>query len=423
MASPVASSRIGSDLYDFAIRQVDTTVALIGLDEDLHRVLRSPKRVLTVQVPFELADGEQEVLTGFRVQHNINRGPAIGGLRYDAAASVDEVIALAMLMTWKCGLIGLPFGGSAGAIVCDPSAYSRRELERMTRRYATEAAILIGPSSDIVVPDLHTDGQVMAWIMDTYSMHQGFSVPNVVTGKPVSIGGSEGSHDATGRGLFYLLGQVAPRHGIDPAGCAVAIQGFGAVGSVVASLLHQAGVKVVAVSEAAGGLYNSSGLDVPRLLEHVARGGHVADFQGGETLSNAELLTCPCDILIPAAIQNQITADNASSIRARLVIEGANGPTTEEADAILAERGIPVLPDILAGAGGVTVAYFEWVQGLQETFWSEAEVYGRLESALKDALDAVSAGSRRLGVSYRAAAYVEGVGAVAQATAMRGIYP
>jgi glutamate dehydrogenase (NAD(P)+) len=423
MTGPVAPSRNGTDLYDFAVRQVDSTATLIGLDEDLHRVLRSPKRVLTVQVPFELADGEQEVLTGFRVQHNINRGPAIGGLRYDAAASVEEVIALAMLMTWKCGLIGLPFGGSAGAIVCDPSAYSRRELERMTRRYATEAAILIGPSSDIVAPDLHTDGQVMAWIMDTYSMHQGFSVPNVVTGKPVSIGGSEGSNDATGRGLSYLLSQVAPRHGIDPAACAVAIQGFGAVGSVAASLLHQAGVKVVAVSEAAGGLYNSSGLAIPRLLEHVAQGGAVADFSGGETLSNAELLTCPCDILIPAAVQNQITADNASSIRARLVIEGANGPTTEEADAILEARGIPVLPDILAGAGGVTVAYFEWVQGLQETFWSESEVYGRLESALKDALNAVSACAKRLGVSYRAAAYVEGVGAVAQATMMRGIYP
>ncbi len=423
MANSIAPPRIGSDLHDFAVRQIDATAALMGLDEDLHRVLRSPKRVLTVQVPFELADGEQEVLTGFRVQHNINRGPAIGGLRYDADASVDEVIALAMLMTWKCGLMGLPFGGSAGAIVCDPSAYSKRELERMTRRYATEAAVLIGPSSDIVTPDLHTDSQVMAWIMDTYSMHQGFSVPNVVTGKPVSIGGSEGSHDATGRGLFYLLGQVASRHGIDPASCSVAVQGFGNVGSVTASLLQQAGCKIVAVSEAAGGLYNPSGLDIARLLEHGSHGGQFADFPGGDAMSNAELLTCPCDILIPAAVQNQITAANASSVQARLVIEGANGPTTEEADAILEDRGIPVLPDILAGAGGVTVAYFEWVQGLQETFWSESEVHGRLENALKDALDAVSATATRLGVGYRAAAYVEGMGAVAQATAMRGIYP
>jgi glutamate dehydrogenase (NAD(P)+) len=328
-----------------------------------------------------------------------------------------------MLMTWKCGLMGLPFGGSAGAVVCDPSAYTARELERLTRRYATETAILIGPSSDIVAPDLHTDSQIMAWIMDTYSMHQGFSVPNVVTGKPVSLGGSEGSQDATGRGLFYLLNQVAGRHGIDPTSCTVAVQGFGNVGSVVASLLHDAGCRVVAVSEAMGGLYNAGGLDIPRLLKYRADTGKIAGFADADAMSNAELLTCPCDILVPAAVQNQITARIAPDVRARLIVEGANGPTTEEADAILKDRGIPVLPDILAGAGGVTVAYFEWVQGLQETFWSESEVHARLVGALQEALDAVTATARRLDVSYRTAAYVEGMGAVAQATALRGIYP
>ncbi|MGH2390325.1 MAG: Glu/Leu/Phe/Val family dehydrogenase [Chloroflexota bacterium] len=423
MGSPAAPPRVGFDLYEHAVRQVDTTAALMGLDEDMHQVLRTPKRILSVQVRFEVGDGDQEVLTGYRVQHNINRGPAIGGLRYDADATVGEVVALAMLMTWKCGLIGLPFGGSAGAVVCDPGQYTPRELERLTRRYATETAILIGPSSDIVAPDLHTDSQIMAWIMDTYSMHQGFSVPNVVTGKPVSLGGSEGSQDATGRGLVYLLNQVAGRYGIDPTSCAVAVQGFGNVGSVVASLLHAAGCKVVAVSEAAGGLYNAAGLDIPRLLEYRAGSGQIAGFAEADVLSNAELLTCPCDILVPAAVQNQITVANASAVQARLVVEGANGPTTEEADAILKERGVPVLPDILAGAGGVTVAYFEWVQGLQETFWSESEVHARLVGALQDALDTVSATAERLGVSYRSAAYVKGMGAVAQATELRGIYP
>lgn len=423
MMSPVAPAQIGSELYAIALRQVDAAAALMGLDEDMHLVLRTPKRILTVQVPFELANGEQEVLTGFRVQHNINRGPAIGGLRYEADASVGEVIALAMLMTWKCGLMGLPFGGSAGAVVCDPNAYTRRELERMTRRYATEVAILIGPSSDIVSPDLHTDGQVMAWIMDTYSMHQGFSVPAVVTGKPVSIGGSEGSHDATGRGLFFLLRQAAACLDLDLSQVGIAVQGFGSVGSVVAGLLHSAGCRVVAVSEAAGGLYNAKGLDIPALLAHRAATGQLAGFPGAYAMSNAELLTCPCDILIPAAVENQITAVNAGSVRARLVVEGANGPTTEEADRILDDRGITVLPDILAGAGGVTVAYFEWVQGLQESFWSESQVNARLESTLLDAFNAVTATKERLGVSYRAAAYVQGMGAVAQATAMRGIYP
>ena len=423
MTSPVAPADTGSDLYGIALRQVDAAAELMGLDPDLHGVLRTPKRVLTVAVPFELAGGEQLVVTGYRVQHNINRGPAIGGLRYHPHATMDEVIALAMLTTWKCGLMDLPFGGSAGAVVCDPDTLSSRELERMTRRYATEVAVLIGPSSDIVSPDLNTDSQIMAWIMDTISMHQGYSVPAVVTGKPVSIGGSEGSVESTGRGLCFLLGKAAAGLGIDLQSAGIAVQGFGNVGAVVASLLYAAGCRIVAVSDAAGGLLNKRGLDIPKVLEHSRYHGRLAGFAEADAITNAELIACECDVLVPAAVANQITERNAGAVRARLVVEGANGPTTEEAERILLDRHIEVLPDILAGAGGVTVAYFEWVQGLQESFWTEDQVNRRLEAALADAFAAVTATKERLKVSYRAAAYVQGMGAVAAATALRGIYP
>jgi glutamate dehydrogenase (NAD(P)+) len=423
MSSQVAPAQSGSDLYAIALRQFDTAARLMGLDSNMHRVLRSPKRVFTVQVPIELESGDVEVFTGYRVQHNINRGPAIGGLRYSAVSSVDEVIALAMLMTWKCALVRLPFGGSAGALVCDPAALTVREVERLTRRYATEVSLLIGPTSDIVMPDLNTDSQVMAWIMDTFSMHAGYSVPAVVTGKHVSIGGTEGRHDATGRGVYTTLVEAAKIAKISLQGCRVAIQGFGNVGSTAASLLHAAGCKVVAVSDASGGAYSPRGLDIPRLLVHRQTAGHLRGAPGADSITSAELLTCDCDVLIPAAVDNQITGANAAAVRARLIIEAASGPTTENADRILEERGILVVPEILAGAGGAIVSYFEWVQGLQESFWTEKQVNERLEAAMTEAFNAVLGTRERLGTSFRAAAYIQAIKAVADATEFRGIYP
>ncbi|MDB5075594.1 MAG: Glu/Leu/Phe/Val dehydrogenase [Chloroflexi bacterium] len=423
MSSPVAPVQPGSELYAITLRQLDSAARLMGLDGNLHRVLRAPKRVFSVQVPIELERGEVEVFTGYRVQHNINRGPALGGLRYSAASSVDEVIALAMLMTWKCALVRLPFGGSAGALVCDPSTLTARELERLSRRYATEVSVLIGPTSDIVMPDLNTDGQVMAWIMDTFSMHAGYSVPAVVTGKHVSIGGTEGRLEATGRGVFISLVEAAKVARVGLEGCRVAIQGFGNVGSTAAALLYAAGCKVVAVSDSHGGVYSPRGLDIPMLLVYRRTEGRLRGVPGTDAITNAELLTCDCDVLIPAADDNQITAANASAVRARMVIEAASGPTTEEADRILEDRGVLVVPEILAGAGGAIVSYFEWVQGLQESFWTEQQVNERLETAMTEAFNAVLTTRERLGTSFRAAAYIQAIKAVADATEFRGIYP
>jgi glutamate dehydrogenase (NAD(P)+) len=423
MTGQAATAHPGSDLFAIVVRQIDAAAQLMGLDPDMHRVLRTPKRIFTVQVPVELGPSELGVFTGFRVQHNINRGPAIGGLRYHPDLTVEEVTAMAMLMTWRCALTRLPFGGAAGGVVCDPSILSPRQLERLTRRYATEVSVLIGPSSDIMAPDVNTNPQIMAWIMDTYSMHEGYSVPAVATGKPVSIGGSEGRAEATGRGLFFLLRELARREGIDLAGSRVAIQGFGNVGMAAAVVLHAAGMRVVAVADSHGGVYNKHGLEVPRLIDHKRQSTQVAGFSGADALSPEDVLTCPCDVLVPAALAHVITARNAGQIQARLVVEGASGPTTDEADSILEERGIIVLPDILASSGGVTASYFEWVQGLQESFWSESEVNVRLESVLLEAFAAVQATRERLGVSYRAAAYAQAMSVVAQATDVRGIYP
>jgi glutamate dehydrogenase (NAD(P)+) len=344
-------------------------------------------------------------------------------LRFNPESGVEEVIALAMLMTWRCAVMHLPFGGSAGAVVCDPAIMTNKEIERLTRRYTTELAVLIGPTSDITMPDLNTGSQIMAWMMDTYSMHAGHSVPAVVTGKDVAIGGTEGRMEATGRGVCYALEHGARVVKLNLDGCKVSIQGFGNVGSTIAVLLAEYGCRVVAVSDAAGGVYNNQGLNIARLLEHQRASGKVQGFTGGEDISNAELLISDCDILVPAAIDNQITADNASFIRARLIVEAAHGPTTEDADKILEDRGVIVLPEILAGSGGAIVSYFEWVQGLQESFWSEKQVNDRLAMAMSDAFESVSAMRDRLGVSFRAAAYVQALQAVADTTAFRGIYP
>jgi glutamate dehydrogenase (NAD(P)+) len=419
-ASPVSS---GSESYAIALRQFDASATLMNLDANLRRVLRTPKRIFTVQVPIELESGEVEVFTGYRVQHNITRGPALGGLRYDLAADVDEVKALAMLMTWKCALLSIPFGGSAGSVVCNPATLSAKELERLTRRYTTELAPIIGPTADITMPDLNTDSQVMAWMMDTYSMHVGYSVPAIVAGKDAALGGSEGGAEATAHGVCIALLNWAREAGVHLTGRRVAIQGNAGVGSTVARQLYDGGCVVVALSDPGGGVYRRDGLDVPGLLRHVKDGGVLTDFADAEPISNGELLTCECDVLILAAKGNQITASTAPHVRAGVVIEAAHGGTTEEADLTLASRGVAVVPEILAGGGGAIVSYFEWVQSLQESFWSKREVLDRLASALDEAFEAVDAIRHSLGVTYRAAALARALKVVADSTAYRGIYP
>ena len=413
----------GSALLDGALRHVDAAAALLGIHDDMRQILRSPQRRLTVAVPVERADGDLTVFTGYRVQHNIIHGPAKGGLRYHPETTLDDVTALAMLMTWKCALLRLPFGGAAGAVVCDPRTLTRRELERLTRRYASELSPLIGPESDILAPDLHTGSQEMAWIMDTYSMHKGYSVPAVVTGKPVSIGGSEGRREATGRGILFLLRELLPGIGLPLEGARVAVQGFGEVGSVAALELHGAGARIVAVGDSAGALHSAGGLDLPRLLAHRWQAGGLAGFPGADRIGVEALLGCPCDLLVLAAIEGQVTAGNAGAVQARVVVEAANGGLTAEADALLEGRGVTVIPDILAGAGGVTVSYFEWVQGLQEHFWTEDQVNERLRDALVGAARDVQAAGALHGVGYRQAAYALAVARVAGATEIRGIYP
>lgn len=418
--------RESTNPYQNALQQLEIVAVHLGLDPGLHEVLKYPQRELTVHFPVKLDNGSTRVFTGFRVQHNLARGPAKGGLRYSPRTDIDEVRALAMWMTWKCSLLGLPYGGAKGGVLCDPRAMSQSELERLTRRYATEISLLIGPDTDVPAPDMGTNAQTMAWIMDTYSMHHGHTYPAVVTGKPVSIGGSEGRTDATGRGIVIVAREAAKRLGIDLNGTKVAVQGFGNVGSVAARIFHEHGAKVVAVSDAMGGLYNGNGLNVPDLLECARRDGTLtaqSARSGGEEVSNEDLLELDVDILVPAAMENQITSANAKRLQTRLVVEGANGPTTPAADQILYDRGIVLVPDILANAGGVVVSYFEWVQDLQSFFWEENEVNKRMEHMMLDAYKQVMEVAERDKVSLRLAAYVLGVQRVAEATTMRGIYP
>ena len=423
MGSPIRTSGALSDLRALALRQFDAAAEVMGLDANLRRILRAPKRIFAVQVPIELESGEVEVFTGYRVQHNINRGPALGSLSFHSQADVEEVSALAMLMTWKCALLNIPFGGSSGSIVCNPSILSTKELERLTRRYATELAPIIGPTADITMPGLNTNGQVMAWIMDTYSMHAGYSVPAVVTGKDVAIGGTEGGADATARGVCLTIEHWARRSSMDINGCRIVIQGFGALGAAVAAFLHTKGCTVMGASDSGGGVLNQRGLDIPALFQHMRAGGSLREFSGGEPVSDGDLLACDCDVLVAATFQSQIAEAAASSVRARLIVEATQGPISEAADRVLEDRGIVVLPDILAGSGAVVVSYFEWVQSLQESFWPEREVHERLVSALGEALDAVDAIRTSLKVSYRLAAHAHALKVVADATAYRGIYP
>ena len=409
---------------DSALLQLQEASRQLGLDDGLYQMLATPRRSLTVSVPLRRDDGTVEVLTGYRVQHNLSRGPAKGGLRYHPSTDLDEVTALAMWMTWKCALIGIPYGGAKGGVAVDPRLHSRLELERITRRYASEILPLIGPERDIPAPDVGTDAQTMAWLMDTYSTHIGHTVTGVVTGKPVAIGGSEGRGGATSRGVLYATIAVLRQHDAPLRGARVAVQGFGKVGGLAAQFLHDAGATVVAVSDVKGGVYDPAGLDPAALLRAMRQGADtVVGTPGTDEITNAELLELEVDVLVPAALEGVIHEGNADRVKARYVVEGANGPTTPRGDAILEDRGVVVVPDILANSGGVAVSYFEWVQDLQAYFWSEDEVNDRLRALMDRAYGEVATLAAERGVSMRTAAQMIGVGRVAEAHRTRGLYP
>jgi len=406
--------------------QLRTVAQILGLDAGMTSALAQTKRELTVHFPVRMDDGSTRIFTGYRVQHNDARGPVKGGLRYSAQVTPDEVRALAMWMTWKCAVVNLPYGGAKGGVVVDPRTLSRGELERLTRRYTTEIACIIGPERDIPAPDLGTDARVMAWMMDTFSMHHGFSIPGVVTGKPVDIGGSQGRVEATGRGVLYATQEACRARARALEGATVAVQGFGNVGGVAARLLAQAGATVVAVSDSRGGLHCDAGLDVEPLLATRQAGGLLDRGKVGagyREIDNAELLELDVDILVPAALEGQITERNAPRVRARMVVEAANGPVTAAADAILAARDVYVVPDILANAGGVVVSYFEWVQDMQSFFWDEPEVNRRLQQIMVRAFAEVSAVAATRRLRLREAAYVVALNRVVEAIRLRGLYP
>jgi glutamate dehydrogenase (NAD(P)+) len=409
--------------YQIAQEQFDQAAEFMGLEEDLRHILRVPKRELTVHFPVKMDDGSVRVFTGYRVQHNLTRGPGKGGIRYHADVTLDEVRALAMWMTWKSAVVNIPFGGAKGGVVVDPTPLSARELENLTRRFATEISPLIGSEGDIPAPDVNTNQQIMAWLMDTISMHHGILESAITTGKPLGLGGSLGRTDATGRGVSYVVAQAAKFLGMSLQDAPTVVQGFGNVGSVSATMLHDLGCRIIAVGDVFGSIYNPRGIDVHDLVAHVKKTRTVTDYPGVERVGNKELLELECDILVPAALENQITAENAPRIRPRILAEGANGPTTPEADAILFENGVFVVPDILANAGGVTVSYFEWVQDLQSFFWDEDEINNRLKRVMDASFAAVNERAQSHGVPLRLAANILAIERVAEATRLRGIYP
>jgi len=409
--------------WEVAQRQFDLAAERLGLDEGMRRVLREPRREFTVHFPVHMDDGSVQVFTGYRVQHNLGRGPAKGGIRYHQDVSLDEVKALAMWMTWKCAVVGIPYGGGKGGVIVDPKKLSQKELEGLSRRFFTEIEVLIGPEKDIPAPDVNTNAQVMAWFMDTYSMHQGYTVPGVVTGKPISLGGSEGRNEATARGCIYTIVEAARHRGMDLRKATVAVQGFGNAGSIAARLIAEEGSTVVAVSDSTGGIHNPAGLDVAKVIAWKGEHGTVQGFPGASDVTNAEVLEVECDILIPAALENQITDRNAGRVKAKLVAEAANGPTTPDADVILAANGVFMIPDILCNAGGVTVSYFEWVQDLNRDQWTEIEVNEKLRVMMKEAFHETLAIAERESCDMRTAAYLLAVERVANAMTMRGLYP
>jgi glutamate dehydrogenase (NAD(P)+) len=412
----------GGSIFNAMLQEFDGAARLLGLDPGIWKILTHPKRQITVSCPVQMDNGEIEVFTGYRVQYNITLGPAKGGIRYHPDVTLDEVTALAAWMTWKCAVAHIPFGGGKGGVICDPTRMSRRELEAVTRRYTAEIIDAIGPDKDVPAPDVNTNDQVMAWFMDTYSMHVGHTATAVVTGKPIEMGGSLGRREATGRGVMITTREAAKHLGFDIKGARVAVQGFGNVGSVSADLLAKIGAKIVAITDWKGGVYNENGLDVTRMLDYAKQHKTIDGFGGGQPLSNDELFGLDVDVLVPAALENQITMKNAPGIKAKVIAEGANGPTTPDAHKHLHERGVFVIPDILANAGGVTTSYFEWVQDRHGYFWTEEEVNSRLEAKMVEAFEDVLETSIKYKTDMRTAAYIVAINRVATVTRMRGMY-
>ncbi len=411
------------DPWQVALQQFDIAAEKLHLDPNMRGILRECQRELIVHFPVRMQDGVVKVFTGYRVQHNTSRGPGKGGIRYHPSVTLNEVKALAMWMTWKCAVVGIPYGGAKGGVICDPKQMTAQQLETLTRRYTTEISLLIGPDRDIPAPDVNTNAQTMAWIMDTFSMHAGHTVPAVVTGKPLSIGGSEGRSEATARGAVYTILEAAKAIGLDLDGARVVVQGYGNAGMHSAKLMAELGATVVGVSDTSGGIHNAKGLDTAKVEAFKRETGRVQGLPGADRISNAELLELDCDVLIPAAIENQIGAHNATEIKAKIVAEAANGPTSPEADKILHDRDVMLIPDILCNAGGVTVSYFEWVQDLQNLFWREATINARLKEVMVKSFNDVLQMSLKNKVHMRTAAYMVAVARVADATLTRGIYP
>jgi len=408
--------------FEAMSERFDRAAKLLNLEEDLYAVMRVPSRELKVYIPVRMDTGHIQVFEGFRVQHNFARGPAKGGIRYAPDVSLDEVKALSAWMTWKCAVVNVPFGGGKGGIICDPHQMSQGELERMTRRYTAELIDFIGPDKDVPAPDMNTGEQTMAWIMDTYSMHSRHTVTSVVTGKPVALGGSLGRREATGRGVMFTVNEAIKRYNLTPEQTTVVVQGSGNVGGIGAELMHEKGYKVIAISDVGGGIYNKNGLDIPKVLEYHKANKTLEGYPDAEPVDNKALLEIECDVLAPCATENQITSENADRIKCKILAEGANGPTTPKADKILHDKGIFVIPDILANAGGVTVSYFEWVQDRMGYFWSEAEVNARLEDKMVASFNELCHYATKHDVDTRTAAYMLAIDRVAYDTRMRGIY-
>jgi glutamate dehydrogenase (NAD(P)+) len=410
--------------FEVALKQLDEAAKLINLDKGLHQVLANPKRVLTVSLPIKMDSGEIQVFTGFRSQHNDARGPYKGGIRYHPQVTIDEVKALSMWMTWKCAIADIPYGGGKGGIICNPKEMSEGELERLTRRYAYAISDIIGPHTDIPAPDVYTGGKEMAWIMDTYSALKGNYVqPEIITGKPITIGGSLGRNEATGRGLAFTVREAAKKIKIDMKNATMAVEGFGNAGQFASQFVEDQGARLIAASDSKGGIYNKNGINVAELRRHKEKTGSVVGFPGGNSISNEELLETECTILIPAALENQITTKNTSRIKAKIVAEAANGPTTPEADEVLYNNKILVIPDILANGGGVTVSYFEWLQNLRRDYWAEVEVNERLDRNITKAFNDVYQTSERYGIDMRKASTVLAVNRVVEAIKIRGLWP